>query len=173
MTNALAAFQTAALADADLLRYRHGRKGATLSRRMGGGECRSLTLWMHAETGGTCVYCGTQTNVYGEAAHPLTATLTTLIPCVMLSEDTGEAMPGADRLGYVPGNVAIAHVGCVNRARDYGVANGEPVVLTADSVNAALVPMTWPAARKARSAAQDDDAEMALTVARARSGWPF
>jgi hypothetical protein len=171
--NALATFQKSAFADADVLRYRVGRKGATLSRRMGGGEARALTLWMHNSTGGACIYCGGDTNVYGEVSHPLTATLTTLIPCVMLSEDTGDAAMGADRLGYVAGNVAIAHVGCVTRARDYGVANGEPVVLTADSVDPDLVPMTWPAARKARSASQDTEAEMALSVARARAGWPF
>jgi hypothetical protein len=167
-TATLAAFQKAAQKDDAVLMYRHGRKGATLSTRMGGGEVRALTLWMHKNTGGACIYCGTDTNVYGEGAHPLTATLTTLIPCAMLDDEQG-----IYRYGYVPGNVAIAHVGCVSRSRDYALATGTPVVLTADDVDTDLVPMAWPAARKARSAAQDTEAEQTLAVARARAGWPF
>jgi len=167
-TAELTAFQKRAQRDESVLTVRMGRKGAAAATRMGGGEVRALTLWMHAETGGACIYCGTTTNVYGEAAHPMTAVLATLIPCVLTDDDGG-----IRRMGYVPGNVAIAHAGCVAAANAFGVATGEPVVLTADSIDPTLVPMTWPAMRKARSAAQDDEAAATLRAARAASLWPF
>lgn len=167
-TAELAAFQKRAERDETVLTQRVGRKGAAAATRMGGGEVRALTLWMHGETGGACVYCGTVTNVYGEAAHPMTAVLATLIPCVLTDEDGG-----IRRMGYVPGNVALAHAGCVAAANAHGLATGFPVVLTADSVDPRLVPMAWPSARKARSAAQDDEAAAALRVARAAALWPF
>jgi hypothetical protein len=164
----LAAFQRKASKDETMLTTRYGRKGAATATRPGGGEVRNLVLWMHAETGGACLYCGGETNVYGETSHPDTATLATLIPCALIDEDNG-----IRRMGYVPGNVALAHSGCVAASNAFGLATGEPVVITADSVNAALVPMAWPKARKSRSAAADPDAAMALQVARARAGWPF
>lgn len=156
----LAAAQSAFLADSDLL----GRKRSSL----GGSVIRALTMDLHAMTGGACIYCGTETNIYGEGAHPLTATLATLIPCTLIDDDGG-----IHRAGYVPGNVAIAHVGCVAAANAYGVATGEPVVLTADDVDPALVPLVWPKTRKARSAAEDPDATAALLTARQRLGWTF
>lgn len=163
----LADFQNAAQADADVLMWRHGRKGATPSTRMGGGEVRALTLHIAAEYGSACVMCGTDANVYGEGFHPMTATLAVLIPSAMLDDESG-----IYRYGWVPGNVALAHVGCTAARNAFALATGEPVVFGADDVRAE-VPMTWPSARKARSAAQDDDASTALLAARIRAGLPF
>lgn len=164
----LHAFQATAQDDETVLMFRTGRKGATPSTRMGGGEVRNLTLWIAAEYGTACIMCGTDANAYGEGFHPLTATLTVLIPSAMLDDESG-----IYRYGWVAGNVALAHVGCVAARNAYALATGEPVCLMADDIDDTMVPMTWPAARKARSAAQDDDASTSLLASRIRAGLPF
>jgi hypothetical protein len=157
----LAAFQKAALADESIL-------WAGTAKSWGGSIRRGMTIDLH-KINGACIYCGGMTNVYGETSHPDTATLATLIPCTLIDEDGG-----IQRAGYVAGNVAIAHSGCVAAANAYGVATGMPVVMLADAIHpSATVLLTLPSKRKATSASADPDAAEALRLARVAAGLPF
>lgn len=156
--------------DVDTLAWKVTRNGSVMTTRasLGGSVVRALTLDLHAANG-ACIYCGGATNVYGEASHPDTAALATRVPCVLTDDDGG-----VFRCGYVAGNVGIAHAGCIAAANAYGVATGDPVVMTADAIHPnATVPVVWPKTRRASSSASDPDASEALRLARVAAGLPF
>ena len=169
--NALTAAQATFLADVDTLAWKTTRTGSevmTTRASLGGSVVRALTVDLHSVSA-ACIYCGGATNIYGETSHPDTATLATLIPCALTDDDGG-----IHRVGYVPGNVGIAHSGCVAAANAYGVATGSPVVMTADAIHpAAVVPTVWPKTRRGTSASADPDAAEALRLARVAAGLPF
>jgi len=61
-----------------------------------------------------CIICGEATNDGKGANHPAFPTLTLLLPSVLWDDDevTGTDKATRHRLGYVPGNVAIACLAC-------------------------------------------------------------
>lgn len=157
----LAAAQSAFLRDESLL-------WAGTASSWGGSVRRGMTIDLH-KINPACIYCGGATNIYGETSHPDTATLATLIPCTLIDEDGG-----IHRAGYVAGNVAIAHSGCVAAANAFGTATREPVVMMADCIHPnASVELVLPRKRKATSASADPDAVEALRLARVAAGWGF
>jgi hypothetical protein len=131
-----------------------------------GSEWADLLQRMHAADA-RCNLCNLPT-IRTAARVPNAARLVTLVPCV-LTDDNG----GRDRLGYVPGNLALMCKACTDDSNAYGIATGEPVVFTADSLQdgGARVWLAWPALGK-RARHNGEHAE-AARLARQALGWPF
>jgi len=156
--NALTTAQADFLADVDLLAISRDSRS--------GGEWADLKVRMH-RSDARCVACDLPT-VLTSGRTPAAATLGTLIPCVLTDDNNGR-----DRLGYVPGNVALFCRACVDAANDYGNVTGEPVVWTADAlVGAARVWLAWPALGKRKTVRVTDHTADAR-VARMAAGLPF
>lgn len=138
-----------------------------LSRdKRSGSEWADLTRKMHAADA-RCTVCALPTVLASGARRPEAARLLVLVPCA-LSDDNG----GRDRMGYVPGNLALACHDCVRRINDYGVATGEAIVMGPDCLSLpGNVWLAWPALAK-RAAVVNDHAE-AARKARAALGLPF
>lgn len=153
----LAAVQDAFLADPETLSLSRDRKS--------GGEWADLRKRMHTADP-RCAVCGLVT-IITAARQPNAARHLVLIPCA-LTDDNG----GRDRMGYVPGNLALACWACVSEANNYGTATGEAVVFTADCLTLPeTVWLAWPALGKRKALATDHSAD--ARTARQRLGLPF
>ena len=110
---------------------------------IGGSRVISLARYVHEYANGACVVCRQHTTTDTHASVLTSATVAVLIPCAMVADSNM-------RSGYVAGNVANMCRNCVNMANANESASGELHVWTADTLDAELVPLTWPKLAKVR-----------------------
>ena len=93
-----------------------------------------------------CILCGHPVERDVPKGHPATPNLITLIPSVLMADDeiVGTDRATAHRLGFVPGNVAVACLTCTEW-KTTEVRAGRAPILSADVLGdmAALVLLSW------------------------------